>query len=110
MKKTDTLIRKKFRHVFETERLERKEKQGKWWREEFLCSNIFGICFSKLKTAPYDFVHFLYRISSFYGESSSRAFLVLAGIVFFAAFLYWTPLSQFAVPNKETFRSLDVLE
>jgi uncharacterized protein YjbI with pentapeptide repeats len=98
------------RMAFETERLERKEKQVKWRNEEFLCSEIFGVCFSKLKTAPYDFVHFLYRASSSYGESSIKAFFVLLAIIFLAAFLYWSPLSQFPIPNKETSKSLDFLE
>jgi hypothetical protein len=99
----------KFRRMaFETERLLRKEKQIEWWNEKIFCRQILTEIGEKLKNAPFDFAHFLYRTTSYYGESSARAFKLLMLIILLSAFLYWTPLSQFL--DKENFRSLEFLE
>lgn len=98
------------RMAFETEYLERKDKIINWWNKNYSCSEVVPNFGDWLKAIPYDFAHFAYRFSSFYGESSVRAFIVLFAIIVFAAFLYFIPLSQFPVANKETFRSLDFLE
>lgn len=95
------------RMAFETERLLRKEKQDKWWQEGICCPQFFFRVWGKLKTLPYDLAHGLYRISSFYGESSMQAFKILVIIIFTSALLYLTPLCKF---DKEKPRSLTVSE
>jgi len=99
----------KFRQMaFETERFLRKEKQLEWWNEEILTVEFPAKFWKKLKNAPFDFAYFLYRISSYYGESSSRAFKLLLSIIFLSSFFYWTPLSLFHETNN--FRSLEFIE
>ena len=99
----------KFRGMaFETERLERKKSIFDWWGKQYTCSEVVPSFGDHLKLIPHDFLHFAYRFTSLYGESSIRAFCVLTGIILVAAFLYWSPLSQF--PDKESFRNLGLLE
>jgi uncharacterized protein YjbI with pentapeptide repeats len=83
------------RMAFETERLLRKDKQLKWWTEEMSFSQFFTKFRGKLKNVPFDPTHFIYRISSRYGENWSWATLVLLIILGFWAFLY--TLSNFQV-------------
>lgn len=96
------------RTAFETERLIRKEKQEKWWNEEFTCPEFLINFWKKLKKAPFDLAYFFYRITSFYGEDSYRAFKWLLGIMFVSAVLYSLPLSQFL--DKGSLRSLNFFE
>lgn len=76
--------------AFEIEVIDRKDKQGRWWQERFLCSEFLGICWSKLITAPYDLLHFLYRLLSFYGESWFRAAWILVAAWFLFGLFYWS--------------------
>jgi uncharacterized protein YjbI with pentapeptide repeats len=62
----------------------------------------------EIKTSQIIIFHRLYRFSSKFGESSGRAFLILVGIIFISAILYWIPLSRFA--DKEHFRNLEFIE
>jgi len=96
------------RMALETERLKRKAAQEKWWSEEFTFPEFLFNFWEKLKKAPFDLAYYFYRITSFYGESSSRAFLWLLGIVIVFAFLFCLPVSQFL--DKGNFRSLGFIE
>jgi uncharacterized protein YjbI with pentapeptide repeats len=83
------------RAALETLRLRRKEFQLWWLREEFLVPEFFKNLGLKFRQAPFDLAHFLYRVTSYYGESSIRALFWLISIVIVAALLYSSPLSQF---------------
>lgn len=64
----------KFRRLaFEVERQIRVEKSKAWWAEEVSLTEFFSNFVSKLREVPFDLAHFLYRISSYYGENSIRA-------------------------------------
>lgn len=91
------------RLAFETERLLRKENQREWLKEKSLSG-----LWLWMKRAPVDLAHFLYRVTSHYGESSVRALMLLLAIVLLSALLYWTSLCQFS--DKEIIRSLGALE
>lgn len=82
--------------AFETERLIRKAGSEKWWREELICFDLIKNVPQKLKSVPYDLGSALYRLSSFYGESSIRAFFVLLVIITAFAIFYSLPVSLFA--------------
>lgn len=100
----------KFRQMaFECERLERKEKISKWFQESINCSSLLGKIGEKAKSFPYDFVHWLYRWTSGYGENRLWAFFVLFLIVTISAIFYSTPFCEF--PNGQNgVRSLDFIE
>ncbi|MBX7172069.1 MAG: pentapeptide repeat-containing protein [Pyrinomonadaceae bacterium] len=68
--------------AFETERLERKDKINKWWREEFTPLSFLMKSSEMIKKFPYDFAHFSYRWSSAYGESWRWATFVLLLVIF----------------------------
>ena len=68
----------------ECERLERLYHQKTWWNE---LKQQFH--WKLLKQAPVDFVHFLYRYLSGYGEKWFRAFCWLFVIWFVFAVMYW---------------------
>lgn len=100
----------KFRQLaFECERFERKERIEKWFQESISCSSLLGKIGEKAKIFPYDFVHWLYRWTSGYGENRVWAFFVLSIIIIISAILYATPLCEF--PNGQNgVRSLDFIE
>lgn len=77
----------------ECERLERLYHQKTWWNE---LKQQFH--WKLLKKAPVDFVHFLYRYLSGYGEKWFRAFCWLFVIWFVFAVIYW--LAQGFEGNK----------
>jgi hypothetical protein len=81
--------------AFELERFERKEKQDLWWNELIACKKIPARFGEKLRIAPFDFLHFLYRWLSGYGEKWFRALCWLIAIWVIWSFVYWTPLCNF---------------
>lgn len=83
------------RAALETQTLLRKRFQGLWMQKEFLCWEFLKNLGIHLKSAPFDLAHFLYRHSSYYGESSVRALLVLILIVLSVAIMLAVPLSTF---------------
>ncbi|MET0753008.1 MAG: pentapeptide repeat-containing protein [Pyrinomonadaceae bacterium] len=83
------------RAAHEIQTLYRKKAQLEWLREEFLTWEFFRTLWEKVKEAPFDLAYFLYRISSFYGESSMRALLVLLLIVGVVMVLLSIPASTF---------------
>lgn len=101
--------------AFEIERLERKENR-KIWRSKFneaissniYCSTFFSNtkstikkCWALIRGFPSDALHFFYRISSGYGEKWFHAFCWLIFIWLFWAFLYASPICNFA--EKENY-------
>lgn len=100
----------KFRQMaFECERLERKEKISNWFQEPINCSSLLGKISEKAKSFPYDFVHWLYRWTSGYGENRLWAFFILFLIVTISAILYATPLCEFP-HGQNGVRSLELIE
>lgn len=86
---------------FETERIERTAKLNEGWTEEFSTSEFFSKFWSKLQSAPFDFIHFLYRWLSGYGENWFRAFCWLIFIwIFFA--IFYTTFGTFGAEGKDT--------
>ncbi|MDQ3087281.1 MAG: hypothetical protein M3Q78_01640, partial [Acidobacteriota bacterium] len=87
----------------ECERLERLSRQKMWrqdfkqhWGKQIICWSFFSELgktvsgsWKLLKKTPIDFVHFLYRWLSGYGEKWFRAFCWLIFIWIFFAPLYW---------------------
>lgn len=98
-----------FRYMaFETEKLIRKERQRDWWGEPFLTSELINNFSRKIRDAPFDLAYYFYRITSFYGENSNKAFRWLLGIILVSSILYCLPLSQFS--DKGNIRSLYFIE
>lgn len=83
------------RAALETQTLLRKKFQVLWMQEEFFAWEFVKNLAAHLKYAPFDLAHFLYRHSSFYGESSIRALVVLFVIVASVAIILAIPLSTF---------------
>jgi uncharacterized protein YjbI with pentapeptide repeats len=72
----------KFRQMaFECERLERKERISKWWNELISRKRFFRKIPEKIKTFPFDIIHWAYRWTSFYGESWSWALGILLSLI-----------------------------
>lgn len=88
--------------AFECERLDRRNRQKKCvrklkkeWSKNIICRQFFSefrksisTTWKLVKTTQFDFVHFLYRWLSGYGEKWFRAFCWLIFIWIFFAFLY----------------------
>jgi hypothetical protein len=92
----------KFRQMaFECERLERKKRISKWWNELISCKNIFSKLPEKIKTLPFDLIHWVYRWTSYYGESWGRAILVLATFVFILFPLIYTQTNFQSCPKEK---------
>jgi hypothetical protein len=99
--------------AFECEKLERKHKQKDWLSnvsktldKKFICWNFFSETktiitelWKSIKHAPFDLVHFLYRLLSFYGESWFRATWILFAVWFgFALFYFY--FGEFGTDEK----------
>jgi uncharacterized protein YjbI with pentapeptide repeats len=100
----------KFRKMaLETERLERRKRRKIWFNKVsgvfgslIKCSNFFseskiaGIQLWDLtKSFPFDILHFLYGVSSGYGENWRRALSLLIGILFFWSLIYSSSVCSF---------------
>jgi Pentapeptide repeats (9 copies) len=99
--------------AFECEKLERKHKQKDWLTnvsktldKKFICWNFFSETktiitelWKSIKHAPFDLVHFLYRLLSFYGESWFRAAWILVAVwIGFALFYFY--FGEFGTDEK----------
>lgn len=86
--------------AFECERLERIYKQKKWRRElKEEKGKSFSERWTRFKDARFDFVSFLYRWLSDYGESWSWAFLCLL-IIWISFALFYTFLGTFGTEGR----------
>lgn len=83
------------RAALETQFILRKKFQGLWMQQGFSCGEFFRKIVGHLKLVPLDLAHFLYRHSSYYGESSIRASIVLLIIVVVTAIMLAVPFSTF---------------
>jgi uncharacterized protein YjbI with pentapeptide repeats len=103
------------RMAFETEWIEKKENFLNWVDKlpkeaDKLKKRFAGsISTNDLPTSPtntfaiarlFDFMHLFYRITSYYGESWGRAFIILFFILTVSAFLYTQSYFNVCLPNE----------
>ncbi len=100
--------------AFECEKLERKQEQKDWLNnvsktldKKFICWDFFSETktitnelWKLIKNAPFDLVHFLYRLLSFYGESWFRAAWILVSVWFLFGYAYFS-FGEFGTNGNE---------